>query len=133
MRKTLAALAFVLTLFVFAAPVRAQRADVYPFDVKVGGQTATVEGNPQTTIFAKVKNPVAPDAELEVAGDAGMLLINVFPAKPDGSVDPAASAATKIIMVQSGTKAKLDATMDKSKLTPASTGPTSFSAEKPHG
>ena len=84
--------------------------------MKVGGQTATVEGNPQTAVFAKVKNPVATDAEVEVSGEAGMLMINVFPAKPDGTVENA--AATKVILVQSGTKAKLDATMDKSKLAP---------------
>lgn len=115
---TLVAAGLVTAVVTPSAAQAQARADIYPFDVKLGGQTAVIEGDPQIAIFAKVKNPVAADAELEVTGDAGLLLVNVFPVKPNGEVPSEAQGATKVIMVQSGTKTKLDATMDKSKLTP---------------
>lgn len=120
MRKNLLpVLTICLTSCLFALPsVLAQRAPIYPFDVKIGGQLATVEGNPQSAIFAKVKNPVPADADLEVSGPAGMLIVNVFPVKPSGEVPPEASTQTKIIMAQDAAKTKLDATMDKSRLAP---------------
>ncbi len=89
---------------------------IYPFQVKVGGQLAVVEGNPQTAIFAKLKEPVGPDAEIEILGVPAMIIINVFKVNADGSVT--SSASPKIIMVQNGTKTRLDATMDKSTLPP---------------
>lgn len=92
------------------------RSPIYPFDVKIGGQTAAITGNPESAIFAKIKDPVAADAELEIAGEPGMLIVNVFPVKETGEVDSA--APVKVIFISSGTKAKLDATMDKSTLTP---------------
>ena len=43
---------------------------IYPFQVKVGGQLAFIEGKPETAIFAKLKEPVSADAEIETsAGD----------------------------------------------------------------
>jgi hypothetical protein len=89
---------------------------IYPFQVKVGGQLAAIEGNPQNAIFAKLKEPVSPDAEIEILGVPGMIIINVFKVNPDGSVT--SSASPKIIMVQNGTKTRLDATLDKSTLPP---------------
>ena len=89
---------------------------VYPFQVKVGGQLATIEGDPQTAIFAKVKDPVSPDAEIEILGVPGMIIINVFKANPDGSVTT--SAPPKIIMVHNGTRARLSESLDKSTLPP---------------
>jgi len=94
------------------------RPTVYPFDVKVGGQLAKVEGDPQTAIVAKIADPVKADAKIEVVGEPGMVIINVVPANPDGSVDPAASGQTKVIMVQNGTETTLADTMDKSTLSP---------------
>ena len=105
-----------LTLLLPALLLAGERPAIYPFDVKIGGQSATVSGDPETAIFAKIKDPVAADAELEVTGEPSMLIINVFPVKESGEVDSA--APVKILMVQSGTKVKLDETMDKSKLTP---------------
>jgi hypothetical protein len=103
-----------LFLFIPAVAKASDRPAIYPFDVKIGGQTAAVEGDPAVAVFAKIKDPVANDAELEVSGDPGMLIINIFPVKANGEVDPA--APPKIIMVQSGNKTKLSETMDKSTL-----------------
>ena len=89
---------------------------IYPFQVKVGGQLAAIEDNPRTAIFAKLKEPVSPNAEIEVLGVPAMIIINVFKVNPDGSVT--SSASPKIIMVQNGTKTRLDDTMDKSTLAP---------------
>lgn len=101
-----------------AAPAADPRAAIYPFDVKIGGQLATVEGDPNLAVFARVKDPVPADAEVEVGGPAGMLMVSVFPVKPDGGVPAEGPGGAKIIVVPSGTRAKLDATMDKSKLAP---------------
>ena len=84
---------------------------VYPFQVKVGGQLAAIEGDPQTAVFAKVKDPVSPDAEVEILGVPGMIIINVFKANPDGSVTT--SVAPKIIMVHNGTRTRLNESLDK--------------------
>lgn len=89
---------------------------IYPFQVKVGGQLAFIEGNPQTAIFAKLKEPVGADAEIEIMGVPAMVIINVFKVNPNGSVT--SSESPKIILVQNGTKTRLDDTMDKSKLPP---------------
>ena len=89
---------------------------IYPFQVKVGGQLAFIEGNWQTAIFAKLKEPVSADAEIEILGVPAMVIINVFKVNPNGSVT--SSESPKIIMVQNGTKTRLDETMDKSKLPP---------------
>jgi hypothetical protein len=89
---------------------------IYPFQVKVGGQLAAIEGNPQTAVFAKLKEPVSANAEIEILGVPAMIIINIFKANPDGSVT--SSASPKIIMVQNGTTTRLDDTMDKSTLAP---------------
>ena len=89
---------------------------IYPFQVKVGGQLAAIEGKPDNAIFAKLKEPVAANAEIEILGVPGMIIINVFKVNPDGSVT--SSASPKIIMVQNGTKTRLDETLDKSTLPP---------------
>ncbi len=89
---------------------------IYPFQVKVGGQLAFIDGNPQSAIFAKLKESVSADAEIEVLGVPAMVIINVFKVNPNGSVT--STESPKIIMVQHGTKTRLDDTMDKSKLPP---------------
>jgi len=114
---------FLITLVVFtlvgALQVQAEdRPAIYPFDVKVGGQLAKVEGDPQTALVAKIADPVKADAKIEVVGEPAMVIINVFPANPDGTVEPAASGQAKVIMVQNGTETTLAETMDKSKLSP---------------
>ena len=118
MQKLLPVFALLSCLLLPAPAARAERSPIYPFDVKLGGQLARISGNPQTAIFAKIKDPVPANAELEVSGPAGLLIINIFPVKPSGVVPPEAAGATKILMVQSGTKTTLDATMDASTLAP---------------
>ncbi len=98
------------------ARAASKRPTIYPFDVRVGGQLAVVEGNPDTAIFAKLKDPVPPDAEVEVEGQPGMLILNVFPVNPDGTVD--SSAPVKAIFASGATKVRLSQTMDGSKLEP---------------
>lgn len=92
------------------------RATIYPFDVRIGGQLATIEGSLETAIFAKIAQPVSSDATIEVEGPAGMLIVNVFPVRPNGTVPQA--APIKVMMQQNGTRVRLDETMDKSLLTP---------------
>ncbi|MBN1864171.1 MAG: hypothetical protein JW808_04660 [Victivallales bacterium] len=86
-------------------------ADAYilPFKVKVGGQ----ESKPGE-IFARVANPVANDALLEVEADEAMIIVNVFSSDAEGNT----SGVAKIIMIQGKKSTKLDQTMDKSKLEP---------------
>jgi hypothetical protein len=102
-------------LFCAAAPLSAaDRPDLYPFDVTIGGTKAVMkEGN---EIFAQVDKPVAPDAVLALEKEVPMLIINAFPCKEDGSVEEAQPAA--IIFANNVKEVKLDATMDKKKLAP---------------
>lgn len=93
-----------------------KRPTIYPFDVRIGGQLAEVTGNPETAIFARIPLPVAPDAEVEVDGAPGLLIINVFPVKPDGNVPQ--GAPIKVMMQQSANRLRLSETMDKSVLEP---------------
>ncbi len=97
-------------------PRSAKRATIYPFDVRVGGQLAVVEGDPTRAIFAKIKEPVDDNAQIEIGGEPGMLIVNVFPVRPNGEVPQ--GAPTKVMFVQNGTKTRLDETMDKSRLAP---------------
>ncbi|MGF1656412.1 MAG: hypothetical protein ACFCU3_05465 [Verrucomicrobiales bacterium] len=96
------------------------RAPIYPFDVKVNGQLAVIEEtNPELAIFAKVKDPVPANAEIEVVGAGESIVINVFPVLETGEVTEDAAAKTKIILNQNGEKTvKLDNTLDGSKLDP---------------
>ncbi|WP_367874992.1 hypothetical protein [Luteolibacter sp. Populi] len=102
-------------IFSLLSPLAAaDRPDLYPFDVTIGGTKAEMkEGN---QIFAEVSKPVAPDAVLSLEKEVPMLIINAFPCKEDGSVEEAQPAA--IIFAQNVKEVKLDATMDKKKLAP---------------
>ncbi len=96
-----------------------ERPIVYPFDVKVAGQLAVAnESNPDLTIFAKIKDPVSADAEVEVSGTGDMILINIFPVLETGEVPAEAANQTKVIMKQSGKTMSLSETMDNSSLSP---------------
>lgn len=94
----------------------AKRPTIYPFDVRIGGQLAVVDGNPDTAIFARIPMAVGRDALVEVDGAPGLLIINVFPVKTDGSVPQ--GAPIKVMMQQSANRLRLDETMDKSALEP---------------
>lgn len=106
---------FLLLITPGVAPA-GERPDIYPFDVKVGGQLAAMTGS--NRLFAHIAEPVPAEAELEVPGAEGMVIVNVFPSAPDGTVPDTAAGQTKVILIQQGGKAKLDATMDGTKLAP---------------
>lgn len=105
-----------LTFLAAVTIIAADRSPIYPFDVKIGGKLAAIEGDPEAAIFAKIKEPVAADAEIEVSADPGMLIVNVFPVKADGSVEE--TGAPKVLVAQGANKVKLTETMDKSRLEP---------------
>ncbi|HBC85382.1 MAG TPA: hypothetical protein DCZ94_00355 [Lentisphaeria bacterium] len=87
-----------------------------PFGVKLGGQQAAAKGDAS---FATVEQPVADNAELEVAVEKPeMVIINVFPADEKGNVKQGAAAI--IIMFQKTNKGTIDQTIDKKKI-PAGT------------
>ncbi len=94
----------------------AERPVVYPFDVTLGGQLAVVKGDPTTTIFAEIEKPIAADADFEVSGDPGLLIVNVFPLEANGAVKE--GVTPKVIVVPSGTVASMGAFMDGTKLEP---------------
>jgi hypothetical protein len=87
-------------------------ADILPFGVKVGGQSAKAK----TSIFATVAKPVAPDAEMEVDSKAPMIIVNVFPCDKKGTVK--SGAQPEVILLQNTNKIKLSNTMSKKKLAP---------------
>jgi hypothetical protein len=87
-------------------------ADILPFGVKVGGQSAKAK----TEIYATVAKPVTPDAEMEVDSKAPMIIVNVFPCDKKGTVK--SGVQPEIILLQNTNKIKLSNTMSKKKLAP---------------
>ena len=83
--------------------------DSLPFPVSVGGQAAK-DGTP----FAKIQNPVAPDAELSVQSKDGMIIVNVTAVNAKNEPVPGSTPA--VILLQGKTKTNLDKTMDGKKL-----------------
>ena len=88
---------------------------LYPFDVKVGGQTAEMrEGN---MLFATIEKPVKPDAVVALDELSDLLVINAFACKEDGTVlNQGAPAA--VVFKQKAKELKLSETIDKKKLKP---------------
>ena len=87
----------------------------YPFDVTVADQKAEAKG--EYAIVAKVGKPVANDAEVVIPGiQPEMIMVQLTTCDEKGAPTP--GAPQKAIMVQSGTKFKLNQTMDKSTLEP---------------
>ena len=110
---------FPLVLVYFSVPGSAQeRSPIYPFDVKIAGQQAELQGNTSTALFAKTPKPVRNDAVVELAGDPGLVIVNVFPCDEKGAISQKNSSNPKVIMAQKAAKFQLDQTMDKSKLGP---------------
>ena len=83
--------------------------DSLPFPVSVGGQAAK-NGTP----FAKIKNPVAADAELSVQSKDSMNIVNVNAGEREERTGSRLSASG--ILLQGKTKTNLDNTMDGKKL-----------------
>ena len=91
-----------------------ERPSIYPFDVTLGGVKAEVK--PGNLLFAEVPKPVADNAALALDHEVPMLIVNAFPCKEDGSVEE--TQAVAILYAQKVKEVKLDATVDKKKLSP---------------
>ncbi|MBT8036252.1 MAG: hypothetical protein KJO21_01790 [Verrucomicrobiae bacterium] len=92
-----------------------KRPIVYPFDVTIGGQKATMlKGH---ILFATIEKPVSSDALLEIEKEAPMLIINAFACKENGAV-MAPGQQPAVIFTQKTKSTKLNATMDKKPLKP---------------
>ena len=98
-----------------------ERSPIYPYDVTVGGQAVEAPAGP-ADIFATVPRPIAPDARVEVDTEGEQIIVNVFPIDEEGAPLPGSQGRTKVIMVPEGTGFRLDATMDKSRLSPGRYG-----------
>ncbi len=114
------ALAVFVSLLTFGLQAQ-ERSPIYPFDVEVAGQQAIPPGGP-AVIFAKIPQPVAPDAEVKVDTEGEMIIVNVFAIDENGAPLKGAQGQAKVIMVQNGTGFALDGTMDKSTLAPGRYG-----------
>ncbi len=112
--------AILSLLLIISSRAEETRPPVYPFDVKVGGQLAVAEeADPMLVVFAKVKEAVSADAEVEVSGEGDSIIINVFPVLETGVVPDEATTQTKVIVSQGqGKIVRLNETMDKSTLSP---------------
>ena len=109
MIRTSIAVLFALALSAFAEH------PILPFPVTVGGQEAKAKS--PTSIYAELEKEVAADAEVELKLEKPtMIFINVFPCDAKGATIP--GGKTTVIVAQNTTKAKLDATIDKSTLKP---------------
>lgn len=91
----------------------AEESTALPFPVKVAGQAATYKkGEP----FAKLDQPVANNADLQVDAKAEMIIVNVGKVNAQNEPDPTKQPA--VILLQGTTKTTLDKTMDGKKLEP---------------
>lgn len=89
----------------------ATASDSLPFPVTIGNQ-AVKPGEP----FAKLPEPVAADASLEITSKPELIIINLTKAAADGTPEPGATPA--VILLQGTTKGKLNQTMDQKKPAP---------------
>lgn len=77
-------------LFMLALSTLALANDPLPFAVKLGDQAAQrKEGVDTHAVFA---GPVASNAVMSVSGVEGQIIVNIFPAHEDGTVDSGAQA-----------------------------------------
>lgn len=104
---TLAAIFSLAATLLVAAPD-----PVYPFKVKLGGQTAVKKSG--DAIFATVKNPIPADAEIEVEAQ-GQVIVNAFQCDKNGN---AVQGNPPAILMFQAPKSSLAQTMDGSKLQP---------------
>ena len=89
----------------------------YSFDVKVNGQPAEPPHGAVEN-FAKVPQPIAPDARFDLDTEGEQIIVNIFAIDEKGAPLPGAQGQAKAIMVDKGTGFDLDATLDKSTLAP---------------
>ncbi len=109
--------AFLCAGLASASASAAERSPIYPFDVKVAGQMAGIEGNPNAAVFAKIAEPVGADAKVEVVLEPrpASVIVNIFAVDENGS--PKDGEVPKVI-VATGPEFTLADTMDKTKLAP---------------
>jgi hypothetical protein len=100
----------LLLFFIISAafPYGLFASDSLPFPVSLGGQAAK-DGTP----FAKIKNPVAADAELAVQSKGDMIIVNVN--RMTAKNEPVLGLPA-VIFLQGKTKTNIDKTMDGKKL-----------------
>lgn len=100
----------VVCVGLLVASVFAYQDPVYPFKVKIGGREAVKKSS--TATFAVIEEPVASDAEIEVAAK-GQVIVNAFPSDDKGNPTPGAAPAVLMFQAPKGSLAK---TMDGKKL-----------------
>ena len=107
---------FLAWLIHFSLSAQDSRPAIYPFDVTVGEQKATISG--QSAIFAKIPKPITNDATVSLATEPEMVITNIFPTNGKGEPTQDASAKAKVIITQKGNTFRLNQTMDQSILEP---------------
>jgi len=85
---------------------------IYPFKVKLGGQTAVKKSS--DAIFATVKSPISADASIEVEAQ-GQVIVNAFQCDKNGN---AIQGKTPAILMFQAPKSTLAQTLDGNKLQP---------------
>lgn len=98
-----------------AAGEQEKRPVIYPFDVTVGGQKATVqEGN---MLFVVIEKPVKPDAVVAIEEESALFVINAFACEADGTVKQNGAPAA-VVFKSNAKELKLSETLDKKPLAP---------------
>lgn len=99
-------------------PALADRPSYYPFDVKLGGQLATVSVG-----MAVIADPVPVDAELEIILPElkGNVFVNFFVSDDKGIIAKGEDKAVEIMMFANTSKSRINQTMSKSSLVPGKT------------
>jgi len=104
--KKIISLSLIAILPLLALSAFAGQDPIYPFNVKLNGQTAVKKDN--HAIFATIANPVPANASIEVEAD-GQVIVNAFPCDAGGN--PIQGQAPAILMFQAP-KSSLSSTID---------------------
>ena len=108
---------WILVLFASLVAWAASAAEVLPFGVSMGGQTAVVQSSsPESPKYAVLSAPVTADAKIVINDDSQMVIINVFPCDDIGN--PVDGVQPAVLLLQGRTVGKLNETMDKKPLPP---------------
>ncbi|MGK0189115.1 MAG: hypothetical protein ACI9R3_004932 [Verrucomicrobiales bacterium] len=94
----------------------AERPTIYPWDVKVGGVLAKIEGEPP--IFARAPKAVKNDALVELESGPGMVIAKVFRCDKSGEIAPADEAQPGMILANQTSKFQLNQMKNKEALKP---------------
>ncbi len=105
-------ISLILTVFALISTAAFAEDPIYPFNVKLNGETAVK--NEESDIFAAFSHPVPANAAIEVEA-TGQVIVNAFPCDEKGN--PIAGQAPAILMFQAP-KSSLAQTIDGKGLTP---------------